>query len=240
VADTVTLRDGDRITGRVAGTTDKNYRVVTPYGRLLIPKDKIDRIVYSDGRQEVLAAPVNAEAQPVLLELVIGGDSFWHAWDPKDAPVDPSLRLLIAVDGQPVAAYVDRQLDPDIPGAVVNTFAFDPGQTSRTLWNQTRARAPEIAPGRATLRLELLPPVHGERQIILKYQMNLGVADEPVWRDLAEASLVFVAFETVPSVIHVQQSRGEMSFGGVMRKKKMRGEETFGIHLSTPTEPPPG
>ena len=236
-ADVVHLRDGDRITGRVAGTTDKNYRVVTPYGRLLIPKDKIDRILYSDGREEVLAAPPPTEPQPVPLELVISGDSFWQAWAPDEAPVDASLRLLLTVDGQPVAAYVDRHLDPDIPGAVVNTFAFDPGQTGRTLWNQTRAQPPEIERGRATLRLGLMPPVYGERKLVLTYQTNLALADEPSWHDLVEASLTFVAFESTGTVIQVQQSRGAMSFGGVLRRKKMRGVETFGLQLSAPGVP---
>jgi len=229
--DVVHLRDGDRISGRVKGTTEKSVRLETAYGRLLIPREKIEKIRYADGR-EVSMAPVAAAApSPVRVELDIVGDTFWQAWDPDEAPADPALRLLIAVDGLPVAAYVDRRLDPDIPGAVVNTFAFDPAQTARTLWNETRAQPPQTAPGHAALKLDLLPPAYGTRRLILKYQINLGALDDPVWRDLAEAAADFQAFESAPTRLQVKQSRGEMSFGGVLRKKKMRHVETFSLAL---------
>jgi hypothetical protein len=231
-ADVVHLKNGDRISGQVSGTTETSIRLVTPYGRLLVPREKIEKIVHRDGREEIMSPPPGGP-RPVRLELLISGDSFWQAWDAHNAPADPALRLLLAVDGQPVAAFTDRQLDPDMPGAVTNTFAFDPAQTSRTLWNDTRAQAPDIAPGKASLRLDLLPPVIGPRQLILKYQINLGSVEEPIWRDLAEAVGTFEATETGgPSVGHVEQSRGNMTFGGVLRRKKMRDVETFSVRLS--------
>ena len=240
-SDVIHLKDGDRISGRIKGKTDQSVRIETPYGRLLIPRAKIEKIRHADGREEVFASPlVPVGPQPVRLELMVVGDSFWQAWDADEIPTDPALRLLIAVDGLPVAAYVDRKLDPDIPGAVVNTFAFDPGQTARTLWNETRGPPPEIAPGRAKLRLELLPAVYGPRRLILKYQVNLGSIEEPVWRDIAEAAAEFQAFQAVPTVMEVQQSRGEMSFGGVLRKKRMRNVESFSVTLAVASTPASG
>jgi hypothetical protein len=231
--DVLHLKNGDRISGQVSGTTETSIRLVTPYGRLLVPREKIAKIVYRDGREELLSPPPGGPRppRPVRLELQISGDSFWQAWDAHNAPGDPALRLLLAVDGQPVAAFTDRHLDPDMPGAVTNTFAFDPAQTSRTLWNDTRAQEPDIAPGKAALRLDLLPPVIGPRQLILKYQINLGSVEEPVWRDLAEAIGTFEASETAPSVVHVEQSRGNMTFGGILRRKKMKDVETFSVRL---------
>lgn len=230
--DVVFLKDGDRLSGRIRGSTEKNVRLETPYGRpLLIPRAKIEKIRYADGREEVMAPGAAVPPSPVRVQLTIVGDSFWQAWDADEVPEDPALRLLIAVDGLPVAAYVDRRLDPDIPGAVVNTFAFEPAHTGRTLWNETRAQPPEIAPGRVALNLELLPAVYGTRRLILKYQINLGPADEPVWRDLAEATGEFQAFELAPTALQIRQARGEMSFGGVLRKKRMRAVETFSVVL---------
>ena len=235
-ADSVHLKNGDHVSGKVTSSGPQAYRVQTAYGRLLIPKDKIELIVYDDGREEVPSDPsrtMPAAKGPISrLDIVIRGDSFWRAWDPREAPVDPALRLLISVDGAAVAAYTDRLLDSDIVGAVVNTFAFNPSATSRTLWNDTRAHAPEAAPGRVTLRLELTPPVFGHRRLSLKYQANSGPATDPIWNDLVEAELEFEATEAGPSAVNADQSRGTMTFGGLLRKKKMHNAETFTVKLS--------
>jgi hypothetical protein len=238
-ADTMLLKSGDRISGTVTGGAKGSYRVQTPYGRLVVPKEKIDRIVYADGREEVVGAsasvlvPASPTPAPgVKVELIITGESFWQAWDPKEAPLDPALRLLILVDDQPAAAYVDRQLDNDIPGAVVNTFAFDPAGTSRTLWNDTRAETPAVTPGHVTLRMELLPNVLGSRRLRLKYQVNSATADQPVWSDLVETALAFQVSADAPTVIQVDQSRGDMSFGGVLRRKRMKNVASFILRLA--------
>src|ERR1043166_425488 len=111
-ADIAQLKNGDQITGRTAAVRQKSYRVTTPYGRLLIPIDKIEKIVYDDGHEDVfLKKPPSGAADGLRMALVIPGDSFWQAWDPREAPDDPTLRFLVRVDGEPMAAYIDPQLD---------------------------------------------------------------------------------------------------------------------------------
>jgi hypothetical protein len=57
----------------------------------------------------VLAAPASAaspawQVEVVRLDIVVIGDSFWQAWTPREAPMDPRLRLLVALDSRPIAA----------------------------------------------------------------------------------------------------------------------------------------
>jgi hypothetical protein len=89
-ADVVVLVNGDRVTGRVTGSITRRVRVQTPYGALVIPADKVERIRRDDGRQELLnAPPVPPEpppSAPATLVLAVGGHAFWQAWDPKAAP----------------------------------------------------------------------------------------------------------------------------------------------------------
>ncbi|MGE5124688.1 MAG: hypothetical protein ACM3PV_00240, partial [Betaproteobacteria bacterium] len=133
-AEVLTLANGDRVTGRVVSRTGKRLRVQTPYGVLVLPREAVSRIERDDGTVEVLNAPAAPATpapppppQPIRLHLVIAGDSFWQAWDPKAAPPDPSLRLALRVDGSEIATYTDTTLDPeDLPRAVVNSFVFSP------------------------------------------------------------------------------------------------------------------
>ena len=93
-ADVVVFVNGDQITGRVVGRITRRVRLQTPYGVLVIPADKIERIRRDDGSEEVLnvappappPAPASAPRGPLL---VVSGHSFWQAWDPKSAPAGP-------------------------------------------------------------------------------------------------------------------------------------------------------
>jgi hypothetical protein len=232
-ADTVYLKDGDRVSGKV-GASGKNARqVVTPYGRLLLPDEVIDRIVYADGREERLAPVATPTPPPTHLDLFVTilGDSFWQAWDPREAPEDPSLRLVSHLDGRPFAAYVDAELDEDIEGATVNTFAFDPAQTSRTQWQGAKALPPQASRGRVRLHVELPLDKAGPRHLRLTYQANGGSREAPEWRDIQETSLDVVLGAAAPLPVRLEQSRGEMSFGGAAGKGRMRKAETFKLRL---------
>jgi hypothetical protein len=231
--DTVQLKEGDRITGRAVAVGKKKFRVATPFGSLLIPSERIEKIVYDDGREEVfLAAPSSAwkVEVPVHLTLVVTGDSFWQAWAPHEAPADATLRLLVSLDEQPVAAYVDPQLDRDLRGAVVNTFAFEPVQTGRTTWDDARALPPETRPGEVHLAIELAAARAGHRRLGLSYQWNAGKQDAPSWRELVNATVEVDLALHADTEVHLEQARGEMSFN----KKKMRKTETFQLNVRTP------
>jgi hypothetical protein len=244
-ADTVHLVGGDRITGKVTASGKKAKRVTTAYGRLLIPTDKIDKVVYDDGREESFLPPPAPLLVPehLRVQFAMTGDSFWQAWEPKSAPADPTLRLLILLDGEPVAAYVDAQLDSDIAKAVVNTFAFDPGQTVRTTWAEARALPPEAKPGLVRFDLELPLRHAGTHRIGLVYQSNAGNKERPDWRDLMKSELEAVELaQGVPAAVRIEQSRGEMSFSGML-KKQMKKMETFRVqmlpdHEATAAAPP--
>jgi hypothetical protein len=237
-ADSVQLKNGDEISGHVTAVGKKAYRLTTPYGRLLIPTDRIEKIVYDDGREDVFIKrpPTTASAELLHLAIVVTGDSFWQAWDPREAPSDPTLRLLLRVDGEPMAAYIDPQLDNDIAGAVVNTFAFEPTQTTRTLWQDTRAMPPEAKPGTVRLGLDLPAAKPGPHHLELVYQWNGGNKEAPDWRDLKSAALDVDMTAAAPTVVRLEQSRGEMSFGGSFHRARMRKVETFRIQAVL--EPP--
>jgi hypothetical protein len=236
VADVVHLKGGDRITGKVAAMGKKTHRITTPYGRLLVPNEEIERIVYDDGREEVMTAPPAAEVpaawktEAVGLEIDIAGDSFWHAWNPKEAPADPTLRFLVTLDDVAVAAYQDAQLDPDIKGAVVNTFTFDPAQTVLTAWRQTVVSPPAVVPGRVHLRLDFPRDTVGPHKLGLSYLWNAGTRGQPDWTEL-KASTLEMDFRPLGNTVRVEQSRQQMSFGGVLAPKRMKKIETFRVQI---------
>jgi hypothetical protein len=159
------------------------------------------------------------------------GDSFWQAWDPKEAPSDPTLRLLLRLDGQPFAAYVDPQLDHDIPGAVVNTFAFDPAQMTYQTWDQAIASPPVITPGRALLRVDLSREKAGRHTLELCYQGNLGSKESADWHDLKSSSLDIELATNAPTTVRAEQARQQMSFGGGLHRPRMRRTETFRLQV---------
>ena len=127
--DLVVFVNGDRLSGEIVAKGTRRIRLKTPYGRLEIPRAAIERLVWEDGREEVVTPPAGAPPPKttVELDLVVTGSTFWQAWNPKTAPADPSLRLVVLLDERELISYTDVNLDPDdFPGAVVNSFVFAP------------------------------------------------------------------------------------------------------------------
>jgi hypothetical protein len=240
-ADLIVLVDGDRVTGQVVAKGTKRVRVQTPYGLLVIPREKVERIKKDDGTEEVLNAPAPVPTPtpppkpPVRLLLVVSGASFWQAWDPKAAPADPSLRLLVRLDGQTIGAYRDPILDPgDLPKATVNTFVFLPDSVSRESAPGIKLLPPEVKPGRIQLLLELPPAQAGPHTLRVSYQANEGPFDAPQWLNLVEAAIdVWLASEA-PATVHLTQGRGTMEF----LKKRMQAVDSFVMRLDTPPPAP--
>jgi hypothetical protein len=222
-ADTIVLRDGDQVTGKIVSRGTRRIRLQTPYGLLVIPIDKVDRIKKDDGTEEQLmrvpvqaptATPTPAPA-PVRLVLDLGGNTFWQAWDPKAPPADPSLQFAVRLDDKTVAAYVDSTLDPgDLPKAIVNSFAFDPDALKLL-----------PVPGVLLAPLELPPGWLGTRRVRVSYQSNDGTALEPHWRDLTGGEAVVEVRAVGPNVVSVEQARGFMEFKG----RQMKNVESFQV-----------
>ncbi len=238
-AEVVTLRDGDRITGKIASETARTLRLQTSYGLLRIPKSRIATIVRADGTEEVVNAPeakapvlVPAPEAKARLVLAITGTTFWQAWDPRDAPADPALRLEVRLDEEVVATYTDSRQDPkEIPGAVVNAFSFAADDVHVSATPPVEAAVPEVAPGRIVLRLDVPPRGGGERRLRLAYQANTGSAEEPAWRDVVESSATLSLRTESPALVQVRQDRGRMEYSGFPRRR-MKNVDTFRVEVA--------
>ena len=235
----VWLLNGDRLTGTIASESKTSIRVKLPFASILVPKSRIERLS-RDGKEEILhesreqvtvVAPApRAPAVPTAhLVLVLTGASFWQAWDRKDAPVDPTLRLHVRIDEAEVAAWADGTLDPrDLPGAVVNTFAFG-GDEAGLAAPHVLLSPPEVQPGRVVLRVDV-PGVVGEnRRLSVTYQANEGSVENPAWRDVVMATATLTLRGDGPTPIQLRQARGQMEFA----RKHMREVESFRIDIST-------
>jgi hypothetical protein len=240
-ADVVVLLNGDRVSGRVVGRITRRVRVQTPYGTLVIPVDKVERVRRSDGTEEVLNVPPTPDPTPpppppppAALVLVLSGHTFWQAWDPKAAPADPSLRLEVRLDGRGIASYTDVNLDPeDLPKAVVNSFVFATERLFVSAAEGVTVAPPELVSGEIRLPMTLPAELAGRHELRLAYQVNDAVSAAPQWRDVALAGAEVVLASGGTTRIRVQQDRGTMEYAG----RRMRNVETFRAALLEESEP---
>jgi len=242
-ADVFVLLAGDRITGRPVLNGKRAITVETPFGRLVIPRSRIERIIRADGSEEVVnqplivaaATPAPAPPRPVTrprLVLVIQGQTFFHAWDGKAAArVDPSLRLEVRLDEDPIASWVDAKTDPEIKGVLLNTFSFAPEDVAAFAGRGVELAPPEVQPGRAVLKIGIAPQT-ARRKLRLAYQINEGDADHPSWRDLATGATEVDLRPAAPTIVQVRQNRGKMEFSGFLHRR-MKNVDTFRIDLQT-------
>jgi hypothetical protein len=236
-ADVVVLVNGDRVTGHVVGKITRRVRLQTPYGLLVIPADKVERIRRDDGSEEVLnVRPVPTPTPtppppppPATLVVVVGGDSFWQAWDPKAAPQDPSLRLEVRLDERVVASYTDVNLDPeDLPKAVVNSFVFSPERLFVSAAARVGAAPPELAAGQVRLSIVFPAELAGRHRLRLAYQVNDAGSAAPQWRDVVLALGEVVLAPGKSAGVRVVQERGTMDYV----KRRMRNVDTFRATLA--------
>jgi hypothetical protein len=234
--DLYVLTNGDRISGKTLSKTKVAMVVQTAYGRLTLPRTKIERIVWSDGHEEIVNVPPVPPPPPepsLHLALTISGQAFWQAWShsPKGKELDPTLRLDVRLDDEPIATYVDSHLDPgDLPGPIVNSFSFSPGEVSVKAVEGVVAEAPETQPGRSVLKLKLNSSRAGKKRLVLAYQVNEGTPAEPTWHDLVAGDIEVDLEKGSPTEVLVQQERGRMDYSGLLHKK-MRNIETFRVDV---------
>jgi hypothetical protein len=238
----VVLVNGDRVSGKIEGRATRRFRLNTPYGILLIPREKVERVLHDDGREEIVNAkapppppPAPPPPPPIPLALSIRGATFWQAWDPKAAPPDPTLRLEVRLDHVTIATYTDANLDPeDLPKAIVNSFVFSPERLLMRAAERVRATAPAVS--REEIRLSLLLPADlaGPRGLAVAYQLNDGTAEQPQWRDVVSAEHQVTLAPGRPTELRLTQDRGTMEYS----RKKMQHVETFTAALDEPPASP--
>lgn len=245
-ADVVVLLNGDRVSGRVIGSVAKRVRLQTPYGVLLIPVEKVERIQRDDGSEQVLkveaqpAPTPTPPPPPTTLVVAVTGASFWHAWDPKAAPEDPSLRLELRLDDRLIASYTDVNLDPeDLPKAIVNSFVFSPERLFVSGGEAVTVTPPALAASEIRLEVRLPQALAGERRLRIAYQLNDAGSATPRWRDVVVASTPITLVSGRSLRVRLQQDRGTMEY---TRKQlrgvgQMRGVETFGATLEVEPSP---
>src|SRR5439155_2814951 len=170
-------------------------------------KARIERVLRADGKEEVLHVPDPQPSPAPTAELVararlvlaLTGASFWQAWDRRDAPADPSLRLEARLDEEVIASWTDARLDPqDMPGAVVNTFVFSPADAAGRAAPEVLLSPPEAQPGRVLLRLDLPAGAMDARKLRLAYQANEGTVEEPAWHDLVSTTVAVSLHSDAP------------------------------------------
>ena len=246
-ADIFVLTNGDRVSGKRLPGTKRTFVLQTEFGRLSIPRARVERIVKDDGSEEVINAPGATPTQPAAsanapaampmarMVLIVVGKSFWLAWDPKNNPnIDPTLRMEVRIDGVSVASYADIKTDPkDLPGATVNTFSFLEGEFEMEGAAGAVLGPPEVRPGRASLRIDVPFPSDAppSRKLAVAYQFNAGTADEPSWKDVVTAETTFALTRGTPSFVLLRQDPGRMEFSG-MGRRRMRNIETFRLDLA--------
>jgi hypothetical protein len=182
-ADVYVLTDGDRISGKTVLKGKTSFALQTAYGRLTIPRAKVEKILHDDGQEELVSAPPSPPPTPpplLKLELAITGSTFWYAWHPEKAhPPRAVLQLQLTLDEETIATWLDAKLDPEgISGAVVNTFGFGAEDSTVTPAPGVEVRPSEVKPGRILLLLELPPTLAGKHRLRLAYQADTGPPGE--------------------------------------------------------------
>lgn len=222
-ADAIVFTNGDRMSGEIVATGRTSIKIKTPYGRLEVPRTEIERLTWSDGREEILNAPPEPRTSADLLVLV-SGHTFWQAWDQELAPADPSLRLSVRLDDREVVTYTDVNLDPqDLKGAMVNSFVFSPERLFVSPVDGVTAQPPELRGGQIRLALEVPEDLTGDRRLGLSYQLNGGTSAAPEWYDVVVAGTPVELSPEAPATVRVEQDRGVMEY----KKSAMQRVETF-------------
>lgn len=235
-AEVFVLKDGDRVTGQITTETRVALVVRTAYGTLTIPKGRVLRIVKDDGSdrpfivssEEPTPAPQQTPAARPKLVLTIGGKTVFYAWDEKNAPDDPTLRMVLTLDEEPLATYLDVAVEPDeIKGAILNSFVFNPaGGFSGE--GGAQAAPPDVQPGRIALRVEPKSAQAGDRTLRIAYQMNEASKSAPAWRDIVSTTVRVSLKAEAPTIVRVVQDPGRSSFSG----RKMKNVDTLRLNAS--------
>jgi hypothetical protein len=251
-AEIIYLKNGDVVHGAVVGATARQVTLQTPYGKLIIPKNDIQRIEYEGGTSskpaESKSAPTKTE-QPVaksaepdipprepsraLVSLEIRGRAFWYAFEsPPDNPADLSIRLRLFLGDEEAAMLLDSKPDTYDGNTYYNSFTFSPTDSKviRT-GDDYKCEVIKLDDDRIVLNLEL-PEKQKEGQILVRmlYQINEGSRNLPRWNDaVSRAFSVQVEPGQEAHVVLRQDSTG-LDYSGMFRKT-MKNVESFQLNV---------
>ena len=239
----VHLKNGDVFHGTVLTVGAKTVTLKTPYGRLIIPKADIEKIVYGDGvegraGEKPSAAPPPPPAPPPSpprpqIGLEIRGRSFWYAWQatPREA-ADPRIRLRLSLAGVQVAELVDSKPDTVDRSSVYNSFTFSPtdSQVVDTAGGFS-CSVNEAVDGRVVLKLDL-PEKYPEQehQLQMRYQVNEGSKDLPRWLDAVTRAFPVQVKAGKEAHLVIEQDPAGLEFAGMVRKR-MKNVESFAVRV---------
>jgi hypothetical protein len=234
------LKNGDRVTGRLATEGKRSLTVRTPYGRLVIPRAHVLRYVRDDGTEvnpnpTPTPVPTPTPEPACTLVLEIEGSVFWYAWAPRPGEeIDPTLRFRLRLDGAPLALLTDGVTDPGAVGApLVNRFSFS--DVSMDPAAGVVVAAPELASGRVRLELRLPVDTAGTHRLDVAYQINDGTIAAPAFRDLVFADVELVLQPARAARVILLQDRGRMEYSGLFRKQ-LKHVDTFRIEAQVEAE----
>lgn len=239
----VHLKNGDILHGTVLTVGAKTVTVKTPYGRLIIPKADIEKIVYADGTEaEAGEKPSEAPPKPPAprpppprpqIALEIRGRSFWYAWQGSSREAaDPRIRLRLSLGGAQVAELVDSKPDTVERTSVYNSFTFSPTD-SQVVSNALgfTCSVNEAVDGRVVLKLELPEkPPEEEQELEMLYQVNEGTAELPRWLDAVARSFPVQVKAGKQAHVVIEQDPAGLEFTGLMRKR-MKNVESFAVRV---------
>jgi hypothetical protein len=237
----VHLKNGDIVHGTVVTVGTKSITLRTPYGRLVIPKTDVDRIVYAEaeaaGGEQPLGAPkpLPPPAPPPRPEIAleIRGRSFWYAWqsNPREA-ADPRIRLRLAFGNLPVAELVDAKPDTVDRSSVYNSFTFSPSDSQVVSTAEGfSCSVDDAVDGRVVLKLQF-PEKHpeGEQELQMRYQVNEGTAELPRWLDAVSRAFPVTIKSGKRTHLILEQDPIGLEFTGLMRKR-MKNVESFSVRV---------
>ncbi len=248
-AEIVHLKNGDVLHGSVISVNSREITLETPYGRLKIPKDDIQRIDYEEGEKGkapegkpapkprlAIKAPkeeLEVSSTRSVISMEIRGRSFWYAFiSPTASPADLSVRLRIYFGDKEAAMLLDTKPDTVDGDTYYNSFTFSPTD-SKVI--RTGAGfdcvVTEAEDGRVTLRLQLPEGESGGKYLIrMRYQVNEGDRQFPRWTDAVTRGFNIQVEPRMETHVILQQDASGLDYTGFFRKS-MQNVESFRLEV---------
>jgi hypothetical protein len=251
-AEIIYLKNGDVVHGTVVGATTRQITLETPYGKLTIPKNDIQRIEYEGGTRSQPAAsesaskaaqePASKQAEPditprepsrTLLSLELRGRAFWYAFEsPPDNPADLSIRLRLFLGDDEAAMLIDSKPDTYDGNTYYNSFTFSPTDSRVIRTGEGyECEVDKMDDDRIVIQLGL-PENQKEERILVRmlYQINEGSRNLPRWNDAVSRTFSVQVEPGKESYVVLRQDSSGLDYSGMFRKS-MKNLESFQLNV---------